>query len=66
MSETSASTDAAFCASLVREHDFDRYASTLFVAPEIRRALLSLSCMDHFTPGQFVRARRMMAVFRKQ
>ena len=42
MSETSASTDAAFCASLVREHDFDRYASTLFVAPEIRRALLSL------------------------
>ncbi|MGY4308568.1 phytoene synthase [Bradyrhizobium sp. USDA 4369] len=42
MSETSASTDAAFCASLVREHDFDRYASTLFVAPDIRRALLSL------------------------
>ncbi|MGJ4931968.1 phytoene/squalene synthase family protein [Bradyrhizobium sp. HKCCYLS2038] len=41
MSDTSAS-DAAFCAGLVREHDFDRYASTLFVAPEIRRALLSL------------------------
>ncbi|WP_257164958.1 phytoene/squalene synthase family protein [Bradyrhizobium sp. SRS-191] len=43
MSEAAASTsDAAFCASLVREHDFDRYASTLFVTPEIRRALLSL------------------------
>ncbi|CAL77784.1 putative phytoene synthase (terpenoid synthase) [Bradyrhizobium sp. ORS 278] len=42
MSEPSASSDAAFCAGLVREHDFDRYASTLFVAPEIRRALLSL------------------------
>ncbi len=33
---------AAFCAALVREHDFDRYASTLFVASEIRRALLAL------------------------
>ncbi|CCD93146.1 putative phytoene synthase (terpenoid synthase) [Bradyrhizobium sp. ORS 375] len=42
MSETNATSDAAFCAALVREHDFDRYASTLFVAPEIRRALLSL------------------------
>jgi len=42
MSETSPQSDAAFCAGLVREHDFDRYASTLFVPPEIRRALLSL------------------------
>ncbi|MGJ5205165.1 phytoene/squalene synthase family protein [Bradyrhizobium sp. HKCCYLR20261] len=42
MSERDEAGDAAFCAGLVREHDFDRYASTLFVAPEIRRALLSL------------------------
>ncbi|BAM89601.1 putative phytoene synthase [Bradyrhizobium oligotrophicum S58] len=42
MSVASPQSDAAFCAGLVREHDFDRYASTLFVAPEIRRALLSL------------------------
>ena len=33
---------AAFCAALVREHDYGRYAATLFVAPDIRRALLSL------------------------
>jgi phytoene synthase len=33
---------ASFCAELVRSHDFDRYASTLFVAPEHRRALLAL------------------------
>jgi phytoene synthase len=33
---------AAFCAALVREHDFGGYAATLFVSPEIRRALLSL------------------------
>jgi 15-cis-phytoene synthase len=33
---------AAFCAALVREHDFGRYASTLFVGAELRRALLSL------------------------
>jgi phytoene synthase len=33
---------AAFCAALVREHDFGRYAATLFVGPEMRRALLSL------------------------
>jgi phytoene synthase len=41
MSATSADA-AAFCAGLVREHDFGRYASTLFVEPELRRALLSL------------------------
>ena len=33
---------AAFCAEQVRGHDFSRYASTLFVAPERRRALLAL------------------------
>jgi 15-cis-phytoene synthase len=33
---------AAFCAALVREHDYGRYAATLFVDPETRRALLSL------------------------
>jgi len=33
---------AAFCAALVREHDFGHYTATLFVGPELRRALLSL------------------------
>ncbi len=33
---------AAFCAELVRSHDFTRYASTLFVKPERRRPLLAL------------------------
>ncbi|MBV8926186.1 MAG: squalene/phytoene synthase family protein [Bradyrhizobium sp.] len=33
---------AAFCADLVRSHDFGRYASTLFVPAEQRRALLAL------------------------
>jgi 15-cis-phytoene synthase len=33
---------AAFCAEQVRSHDFERYASTLFVSPEKRRALLAL------------------------
>lgn len=40
---TAPSVDAAaFCAGLVRTHDFSRYASTLFVAPQLRRPLLSL------------------------
>ena len=40
---TSADKDAAaFCADLVRSHDFARYASTLFVPAENRRALLAL------------------------
>ena len=34
--------DAEHCASLVREHDFARYAFTLFVPPDKRRALLAL------------------------
>ena len=33
---------ASFCADLVRTHDFVRYASTLFVPTEQRRALLAL------------------------
>lgn len=33
---------AAFCADLVRSHDFPRYAATLFVPPSQRRALLAL------------------------
>lgn len=33
---------AEFCAGLVRQFDFTRYAATLFVAPEVRRALLAL------------------------
>ena len=33
---------ADFCSELVRTHDFARYASTLFVPPEQRRALLAL------------------------
>jgi 15-cis-phytoene synthase len=38
--------DAAFCADLVRSHDFDRYASTLFVDTDQRRALLALHAFD--------------------
>jgi len=33
---------ATFCADLVRSHDFERYASTLFVPTEKRRPLLAL------------------------
>jgi 15-cis-phytoene synthase len=43
MSEAGPASDhAAFCAAQVRSHDFPRYASTLFVKPERRRALLAL------------------------
>jgi phytoene synthase len=39
----SADTDSAtFCAQLVRQYDFERYAATLFVPAEHRRALLAL------------------------
>ncbi len=42
-SEAMAGKDAAaFCADLVRAHDFVRYASTLFVPADQRRALLAL------------------------
>lgn len=37
-----AQTPAAWCANLVRGGDFDRYAATLFVPPELRRSLLAL------------------------
>jgi 15-cis-phytoene synthase len=33
---------AAFCADLVRSHDFARYAATIFVPADMRRALLAL------------------------
>jgi 15-cis-phytoene synthase len=33
---------AAFCADLVRSHDFSRYAATIFVPADVRRALLAL------------------------
>jgi phytoene synthase len=39
-------SDAAFCADLVRTNDFDRYASTLFVDADQRRALLALYAFD--------------------
>ena len=43
MSGADAAKDAAgFCAALVRSHDFTRYASTLFVPAEQRRALVAL------------------------
>jgi phytoene synthase len=42
MSAASDQDSAAFCADLVRAHDFERYASTLFVNPDKRRALLAL------------------------
>jgi phytoene synthase len=43
---STADADAAFCADLVRSHDFDRYASTLFVDAATRRALLALYAFD--------------------
>src|SRR5437868_14966754 len=43
MSGAATSKDsAAFCADLVRTHDFVRYASTLFLPQAQRRALLSV------------------------
>ena len=38
--------DAVHCATLVREQDFARYASTLFVPSERRRALLALHAFN--------------------
>jgi phytoene synthase len=37
---------AAFCAELVRGHDFTRYASTLFVRADQRRALLAIHAFN--------------------
>jgi phytoene synthase len=42
MSTDPTTGSAAFCAEQVRSHDFERYASTLFVGPDKRRALLAL------------------------
>ena len=43
MSDPDESSEAAaFCADLVRSHDFTRYASTLFVPAQERRALLAI------------------------
>jgi phytoene synthase len=42
MSAAGTKDSAAFCADLVRAHDFERYASTLFVSADRRRALLAL------------------------
>ena len=42
MSGTATKDTAAFCADLVRTHDFVRYASTLFLPAAQRRALLSV------------------------
>jgi phytoene synthase len=38
----SANSSAAFCAELVRNHDFESYATTLFAPLRCRRALLAL------------------------
>src|SRR3954465_185052 len=42
MSAPADSDAAAFFAELVRSHDFERYAATLFVPGDKRRALLAL------------------------
>jgi len=45
MTSEAASDDkaaVAFCADLVRSHDFARYAATIFVPADMRRALLAL------------------------
>jgi phytoene synthase len=42
MNGTTENTSAAFCAELVRTHDFDNYATTLFAPLRYRRALLAL------------------------
>ena len=42
MSSEPGKDSAAFCAEQVRSHDFERYASTLFVSADKRRALLAL------------------------
>jgi phytoene synthase len=47
MNESDGNRDsAAFCADLVRSYDFVRYASTLFVPADRRRALLALHAFN--------------------
>lgn len=57
MSETADTGAAAFCANLVREADFDRYAATLFVPPEKRRSLLALASFN----AEIVRVRSQVS-----
>ncbi len=46
-SEAAPGQDAAgYCAALVRDQDFDRYAATLFVGTAPRRALLALAAFN--------------------
>lgn len=42
MNNTAEDASAAFCAELVRTHDFSSYATTLFVRARFRRALLAI------------------------
>lgn len=44
--DVSGADDASYCAQLVREHDFERYAATLFVVPRARRPLLALAAFN--------------------
>lgn len=40
--DVSGTDDASYCAQLVRDHDFERYAATLFMPPRARRPVLAL------------------------
>lgn len=44
--DVSGADDTSYCAQLVREHDFERYAATLFVPPRARRPLLALAAFN--------------------
>ncbi len=46
MTEIDDHSGANFCADLVRRRDFEKYAASLFVAPEPRRAWLALSAFN--------------------
>ncbi len=54
--EVSESSSAAFCAELVRTHDFDNYATTLFAPLRCRRALLALYAFN----AEIVRVREQI------
>lgn len=43
---TATAEPASVCATLVREHDFPRYAAALFALPDKRRAMLALAAFD--------------------
>ena len=45
-SHSKAADNAAYCAQLVRDHDFERYAMTLFVSQHLRRPLLALAAFN--------------------